>query len=247
MPGHHHSDTTHSDIPPSGSNAAETCATSGFYDSPRGTVAARVLREAIRGIWPDLTGMTVLGLGWTDPYLGLWRGQARALIPAVPHEAQAPAGCLVDEDRLPFPDLSFDRVLLVHALEQAAGPPRFLREIWRVMRDDGRLLVVSPNRLGLWAQAERTPFGLGEPYSPGQVERLLRHGAFRTLRRGFALYTPPLRARLVLRFYRGFEAAGPRLAPSLGGVTLIEAEKDAYAALPAGNLRWRRVLLPDAA
>ena len=38
-----------------------------------------------------------------------------------------------------------------------------LRECWRVLRDDGRLLVVVPNRLGSWALFDHTPFGQGRP------------------------------------------------------------------------------------
>ena len=92
--------------------------------------------------------------------------------------ARWPAGsanlsCTAEEDALPFPDLLFDRVLLVHGLEAAENARRLLREVWRVLKDDGRLLVVAPNRRGMWAHVESTPFGHGQPYSPGQLGRLL--------------------------------------------------------------------------
>ena len=49
--------------------------------------------------------------------------------------------CTVEEDALPFPDLMFDKVLLVHGLEAADNARRMLREVWRVLKDDGRLLI----------------------------------------------------------------------------------------------------------
>ncbi len=222
-------------------------ATAAFYKTPRGLIAARVLREQILALWPDLSGCAVLGLGWTAPYLRLWRNKAERVIEAVPHETASETGCIVAEDRLPFPDLMFDRILLVHAVEQADVAPRLLREVWRVLRDDGRLLVLTPNRLGLWAHAESTPFGHGQPFSPGQIDRLLTRAAFRTRRQAAALYTPPMPARLVLRSYRAWEAAGARLVPQLAGVTLTEAEKDAFAAVPLRAGQRRRVILPEPA
>ncbi len=92
---------------------------------------------------------------------------------------------------LPFSDLSLDRVLVVHGLEHAENARRMLREVWRVLKDDGRLLVVAPNRAGLWAHVEGTPFGQGQPYSRGQIARLLTGSLFRVERRDGALYVPP--------------------------------------------------------
>ena len=45
----------------------------------------------------------------------------------------------------------------------------------------------------------RTPFGHGQPYSPGQVGRLLAASLFRVERRDTALYLPPTNLRLALR------------------------------------------------
>ena len=132
-------------------------------------------------MWPDLHGQSVLGIGFAAPYLRLWRDQATrciALTPAQMGATRWPAGapslsCTAEEDALPFPDLTFDRVLLVHGLEAAESARRLLRETWRVLKDDGRLLVVAPNRSGMWAYWESTPFGHGQPYSFGQIGRLL--------------------------------------------------------------------------
>jgi SAM-dependent methyltransferase len=151
------------------------------------------------------------------------------------------------EDGLPLADLSVDRVLLVHGLENAENARRMLREVWRVLRDDGRLLVVVPNRVGLWAHVESTPFGQGQPYSPGQVGRLLAANMFHVERRDRALYVPPISHRLVLRSAAMFERAGRQLAPQFAGVTLTEAIKDAYAAMPLSAVARRRFMLAEAA
>ncbi|MDE3106511.1 MAG: class I SAM-dependent methyltransferase, partial [Acidobacteriota bacterium] len=135
----------------------------GFYATALGRYAAGTLRRKLSRLWPRMAGLSVLGIGHAGPCLHLWREEAHcaAVSPVYMGVAPWPAGrpglsCLVEEEALPFPDLSFDRILLVHGLEQAENARRTLREAWRVLKDDGRLIVVAPNRRGLWAYAEST-------------------------------------------------------------------------------------------
>ncbi len=222
-----------------------------FYASPGGQVAARLVRDRLAALWPRLPGMLVLGIGHAAPYLPLWQAEARACISLVPEHgslARWPAAgpgqtLLAEEDALPFPDLSFDRILMVHGLEQAENARRMLREAWRVLRDDGRLIVVVPNRVGMWAQVERTPFGHGQPYSVGQLTRLLSRHMFRVERREAALFVPPYGLRLLRHGAEIWEGAGRLLCPRLGGIAILEAEKDIFAAIPAGAVATRRRVL----
>jgi SAM-dependent methyltransferase len=226
-----------------------------FYGTARGAVTARLLRERLALLWPDLSGQSVLGVGFAAPYLRPWREQAARCIMLTPAQAGVarwPLGagnlsCTAEEDALPFADMSFDRILLVHGLETAENARRLLREIWRVLKDDGRLLVVAPNRRGVWAYVEGTPFGHGQPYSPGQVGRLLAAALFRVERRDTALYIPPTNMRLALRSAQLLERTGRRYLPGLAGVTLTEAVKEAYAAMPLRAVPHRRLVLAEAA
>ncbi len=226
-----------------------------FYASRQGGVAALLLRERLSALWPATPGQSVLGLGYAAPYLRLWRDGARRCVLLTPAQLGAirwPAGaaslsCSGEEEALPFPDLSFDRILVVHGLEAAENARRLLRELWRVLKDDGRLLVVASNRRGMWAHVDSTPFGQGQPYSPGQIGRLLTAASFRVERRDTALYLPPSNLRLVLRSARVWEKAGRVLMPRLAGVTLTEAAKDAYGAVPVRAPARRRVVFAEAA
>ncbi len=219
-----------------------------FYASRRGATVARLVAARLAALWPRLPGQAVLGLGWPAPYLGLWPEAERriALIPGHLPDSQATAGraalvaasgraaLVAPEETLPFPDSSFDRVLLVHGLEAAENTRRLLREVWRVLRDDGRVMLVVPNRVGMWAHLDRTPFGHGQPYSRGQIERLLARHLFRAERRDAALFVPPYGLRWIARAAPPLERAGRFACPRLAGVILVEAEKDLFAGLPAG-------------
>jgi SAM-dependent methyltransferase len=155
--------------------------------------------------------------------------------------------CAAEPDHLPFPDLTFDRIVIVHGVEVAASPERLLREAWRLLRDEGRLLVIAANRTGLWAHAESTPFGHGQPYSQTQIDRLLARGMFRPERHSRALFVPPTNWNFVIRSQAAWERIGRLLMPQLAGVVLTEAIKDAYAAVPTAAVARRRVVLPEAA
>ena len=152
-----------------------------FYAQRLGIVARRFVGRGIRARWRDTTALRVLGIGYATPYLGLFREEAErclALMPAPQGVVRWPStrpalAALVEEDDLPLTDSAVDRVLLVHALEMSADPVELLREVWRVLAGGGRLLAVVPNRRGLWARMDTTPFGHGRPYSRPQITQLL--------------------------------------------------------------------------
>jgi SAM-dependent methyltransferase len=228
-------------------------ATAQFYSGLQGRVVARLVGERLAVMLPDAAGLSILGIGCAAHYLPPPQpsGPPSRCVTVTPAQTGVPCwprpmaglGCTAEEDALPFPDLCFDRVLLVHGLEAAENARRMLREAWRVLKDDGRLIVVAPNRRGMWAHVESTPFGQGQPYSPGQIGRLLRASLFAVERRDTALYMPPLPWRAVLRGARFWERAGRRLAPQLAGVTITEASKDLYGAVPLGEGAKRRLVL----
>jgi SAM-dependent methyltransferase len=126
-------------------------------------------------------------------------------------------------------DAVFDRVLLVHAIEEAATPHAMLREIWRVMAPEGRLVVIAANRWSLWAQSDATPFGHGRPYSRTQLAALLSDSMFEPVVSARALYTPPSTLAALGSRRRCVRACGRIMWPAQGGVVLMEAVKRLYA------------------
>lgn len=207
-----------------------------FYASPLGQVAGRLIRRRVRALWPNLAGLRVLGLGYATPYLGAYIGEAErviALMPARQGVSPWPPGepglvGLCEDAALPLPDNAVDRILLVHAVEHSEELRRCLREVWRVLAGGGRLLVVVPNRRGLWARLERTPFGSGRPYSQPQLDHLLTDTLFLPIRNAPALYAPPSRRRSILRLAPAWERLGERWMRPFSGVLVTEAEKQVY-------------------
>jgi len=219
-----------------------------------------MVRRAVRSGWPDVSGQRMLGLGFATPYLRQFMSEAERVLAFMPasqgvmHWPQEGPGLvsLVEETDLPLPDYSVDRVLLVHGLENADSLRGQLREIWRVLTGDGRILVVVPNRRGIWSRSDRTPLGWGHPYSAAQLSRALRDNMFTPTRTERALYVPPIANYTFLRSAPAWERMGARFFPTFSGVVMIEAGKQLYAGSvkPAKQRRLRRpvvVSLPQAA
>ena len=210
-----------------------------FYEAATGVGAVRLLARHLTAAWPELSGQNLLGIGYTQPFLPLWEAQASFIVAAhlgngmsSSSRRSSYAECLIDGASLPFPDLSFHRVLMVHALETTQTSRDLLRAVWKVMRDDGKLLLVVPNRRGMWAHSDTTPFGQGTPFSPRQIREQMRESMFHVESCGTALYPPPFPPLHRSRLGDFIEKAGSMVLPACGGVVIVEAVKDMWGGLP---------------
>lgn len=215
-----------------------------FYEAPLGLLTRRIISRQLRLAWPTAKGACLLGYGFAVPYLRQFQAEAARVVALMPAQqgvvawpSARPLTALGDEAALPFPDAFFDRILVVHGLEGAEATRALLRQLWRVLAPEGRLLIVAPNRTSLWAQLERSPFGVGRPFSRGELDRLLRSALFEPLAWDRALYAPPFRGRRLVRTGLGWDRVLKRVAPALAGVHVVEAGKSFYgaAAIPVAR------------
>jgi SAM-dependent methyltransferase len=227
-----------------------------FYGSALGAVTRRFVGRAIGGFWGPLTGLRVLGLGYATPYLSDVRDECERVLAFMPAQqgvvnwppTGASASTLVDPLMMPLPDASVDRMLVVHALETVESPTELLHEIWRILTPGGRIILVAPNRRGLWARMDTTPFGYGQPYSRSQLKGLMRQTWFSPERWAETLYVPPLRSRVLLRTAQAWEQVGAGFSLPGAGVHIVEATKQLYrpgvVRAPRRSPRFVRVLVP---
>jgi len=211
-----------------------------FYASDLGRAARAMVERKLQEAWGDAHGLDVLALGYATPFVRPLMPRARRVTAAMPAQQgvevwpsdERNLAALAQEDGLPFANALFDRILVVHAIEECADPVALLREVWRVLAPSGRVIVTVASRNGPWANTERTPFGHGRPYSRSQLAELLREAELEPSGWTRALYAPPV--SWLARWAEGFEQAGSRLWPPFAGLLLMEAVKQTFAVKPRG-------------
>lgn len=205
-----------------------------YYRSPLGRAAQKVIRTQVVRFWPDAKGQTVAGYGFAVPLLRPYLAGARrviGLMPAPQGVMAWPAGMpnvsvLCEETFWPLETGRVDRLILMHGLETSERPSDLLYEAYRVLGPGGKALFILPNRSGLWARSDRTPFGFGRPYSYSQLEAQLKSHDFVLEDYASVLYQPPSSRRFWMKTASFWERTG-RSVPAImaGGVLMVVAIK----------------------
>ncbi|MEL6267912.1 MAG: methyltransferase domain-containing protein [Pseudomonadota bacterium] len=208
-----------------------------YYTARLGRLVQRVLTDRLRGLWPDVHGQCVAGFGFAAPFLRPYLGEAARVVSLMPAQQgvypwphEGPNVSVLSEETLwPLPSEFVDRLVIAHGLETCERPQALLEEIWRVLAPGGRAVFLVPNRAGLWARRDGTPFGFGRPYTVGQLERTLSAHRFSAERHSGALFMPPSHKRFWLRLAPAMEQVGRRFdLQRLAGVVFVEATKLVY-------------------
>lgn len=211
-----------------------------FYSSRLGRNVRKRLRALVRDYWPHEAGLHIVGIGYTADLLPLPDAREQkdnrilALMPTLQGAIYWPVNeanhsALGDELRPPFAVSTLHRVLMVHAFEYVVSPDDLLRIWWQLLVPGGRLMVVVPNRHGIWARYGATPFSTGTPYTLSALRQLFNGAGFTLREMRSALFVPPSSHPFWLKLFSALEWIGSATFPRIGGVLVIEAEKQIYA------------------
>lgn len=225
----------------------------GFYKSPLGRIARRLLCDQINGLVRDVAGKRVLGLGFATPYMRDMLAPAERVLAFMPARQGASSWpregpshtVLCDPLEMPLTDAAIDVVLAVHAFEYVADSAELMREMWRICAPNAELIVVVPRRRGLWAQRDNTPFGSGNPFSRTQLDALLRAHSFTPEVWRDALFLPPSQSPPLLKSSKLFEKGGRLLGSTLAGAMCVRAKKQLFPAITRRKKAERLVRVPD--
>ena len=209
-----------------------------WYHTLQGRLVQRVIKRQIAPLLPDgHEECATLGIGYPQPYLpALYKDKKsqHQIFIGTPPEIGAtvwPEGRknrTLILDAFPFAENTFDCIFLCHALEFATNADELMAQCWHALRPEGVLVVMVPNRRGAWARRDGSIFALGQPYSPRQLEKLLKRNSYKILQSRFGLFFPPFNWRPLLRFYETFEKIGERWRAPVGGVIVMQAQKDVF-------------------
>ncbi len=160
-------------------------------------------------------------------------------------------------DALPFESNSLDLIVLPHALELADDPHQTLREVERVLRPEGRLVILGLNPASLWGLRQNlgrlrrhvwpgSPDGLflpraGEFIGYWRLRDWLRLLNFEVERAQFGCYRPPLRTEPWLKRWQWMEEAGMRWWTVFGAVYFMVAVKRVHGMRLVGLARNKKL------
>lgn len=227
--------------------------------SPPAQYVMRWETEQLSNTVVDMFGYYALQLGFLElDALAANRMPHRIRVttrsPAI--SAGAPKADLVVSgfDELPLDSQSVDLVVLAHQLEFSPDPHQILREVDRVLRPEGRLVVVGMNPLSLWGLRQSVARRPIAPFLPptGQfiaVPRLrdwMKLLSFEIDTGHYGCYAPPCRTVKWLERMRFMERAGDRWWPICGAVYMVSAVKRVRGMRLVGPA-WKRRPAPKAA
>jgi SAM-dependent methyltransferase len=211
-----------------------------------GSITERLEMAAVFDLAGDVDGKSVLDVGAGDGTYSLEavRRGARAtafdrsleMVEALRTRARsshlAVTPVVGDAGSLPFADETFDVVMAITSLCFVADSRQAVREMVRVLRGGGRLVVGELGRWNLWALERRIQAWLGSALwqqarfqSLGGLHRQLAFGSMRSEAKRSAIFYPPcgLAARLMGRFDTRLES----LLRPFGAFLVVSASKDA--------------------
>lgn len=222
--------------------AFEPASYGSWYETALGRLVWHDERAALLPLLGSVDGLAVLDAGTGDGRLALELTRRGARVTGVdtshpmlraahhrlaPSAAQ-PALAAGRLEALPFRDASFDVAVAVTVLCFVPAPALAVRELARVLRPGGRLVVAELGRWSSWAARRRLRGLLGDArwrharfWTPGSLDRLVEHGGLETVGRGAAVFYPP--SALAGRLCRRLEAALSRRRTAVGAALLVVA------------------------
>ncbi len=215
----------------------------GWLSTPLGQRCLVAEQQLVSAALEQVFGEQFLQIGlWgrEDAFIRYARTQRTALVDWRPGIG---AQLLSDTHALAIATGSVDAVLLPHTLELAPSPHALLRDVGRILRADGRVVVLSFNPTGLWGlrqvlSSRGYPPGHRRPILESRLRDWLQLLSFDVDNRARYCHTLPLES---VRRFADFprEEWARRWMPMLGGGYLVSAQKRVHPMTPIRPI-WRR-------
>ncbi|CAO4846209.1 MAG: hypothetical protein CNLJKLNK_00411 [Holosporales bacterium] len=205
-----------------------------FYHSPLGEVVRTIIEKKLSNfLRHDQHHRIILGIGYAHPFLSTQIIENNMVLSFMPDSigacawptAQNNKVALVHDWMLPLANQSVDVVCIIHGLEFVQQTEAFFQELWRVLKKDGKIILIAPNRRGIWSRFEHTPFGFGRPYTMTQAQEILSNYGFITTHKERFLTFPPINYPQLLKGASLFDKISPFFLKNFSGAIGLVAEK----------------------
>jgi len=231
--------------------ALSTGTLAAWFATPLGQYLLAREQAYFDGTLADIFGFHALQIGLPEsPFLRGSRITMRCTV-----DLEEPAQVIADPHWLPFPENSIDLIVLPHALEFTDEPHQLLREVYRVIRPEGQVVIAGFNPFSLFGakryfgRAQTMPWN-GNFISLYRLKDWLALLGFEVAGGRLDAYVPPFAQDKWLQRFKFFEKAGDRWWPIAGGVYFLCATKRVLGMriiTPAWSRRVRKKALASVA
>lgn len=220
-----------------------------WFDSPLGRTLQAQEAQHLRAMLPNFYGTVAVQLGQIGQ-LDLMDACIAPTRILLDHHGVA-NGCIVRSvpEALPLDTKSADVLLLPHTLDFSHDPHQVLREVSRVLRPEGHVVILGFNPMSLWgfrrliARRPRTAPWCGKYFHLSRIKDWLALLDFETTHGTMFYYRPPLRNEGLMHRLHFLDKMGDRWWPMMAGVYLVVAKKRVVGVTPLPvNWKNKRVI-----
>ena len=215
-----------------------------WFDSPLGRSLQAHEAHHLRIVLPNLYGTVVAQLGRIGELdlMDACIAPTRILL----DDHGGPGACQVRSvpEELPLDTKSTDVVLLPHALDFCDDPHQVLREVSRVLRPEGHVVILGFNPMSPWglrrlvARRPRAAPWCGNFFRLARIKDWLALLDFETTHGTMLYYRPPLCNEGCMQRLHFLDKIGDRWWPMMAGVYLVVAKKRVVGVTPL-PLSWK--------
>jgi hypothetical protein len=199
-----------------------------FYSAPEGQMLLKLLAQDIKKLWPSINNEKILGVGIDNNILEKIVDGDNTLYASDDYRHSS--------DKLlsyifGFPEAHFDRAI-VNINNYITQPYHsLLRELWRILKPKGQLILIMPNKLNIWKNYVACPLTIGRSFNQFELLQLIDNSLFQLRGSHSALFLSPALHKAMPEMAASLEELWHKLPLPFGAIWLVLAEKKAASSL----------------
>jgi len=215
-----------------------------WFGSPLGQSLQAQEAHLLRTVLPNLYGTVAAQLGRIGSLDLMDSCNAPTRILLDDHVVSDRCGVRSIPEELPLDTKSTDVVLLPHTLDFCADPHQVLREVNRILRPEGHVVLLGFNPVSLWGlrrlvtrRPRMAPWN-GNFFRLSRIKDWLGLLDFEPTHGLMLHYRPPLRNERLMQRLLFLDKMGDRWWPMMGAVYLVVAKKRVVGVTPV-PVSWK--------
>ncbi len=226
-----------------------------WFESPQGKAVLCAEMAAIQPVLEKLFGYHILQVGFSEEHSLIDDSPIGHKILFASSYKVGSQKAVASNEELPLANDSIDVVVVHHALDFTADSHRLLREVTRVLRPGGHMLILGFNPYSFWGfwklfkRKKNIPWR-GKFISKGRVTDWLKLLDLHIDSVLYGLHFMPMKLSKFLQHAHSLEKFGSNIRSPLGGVYYIHCIKQVVPFTPVlprwRPLRARQPVMPTA-